>query len=211
VPGRLYGDHDGSIGERDETTARLHALGIDTPLFKSFRCVLPGHDHKARATFTRITGAKSSNTGFWRYYCEGLRQGVGLAEVRAFIAYGEEQRLTNLEAARWRERLDFEADLRCPASVNVQLPEPCPEAARIVAGKMRLFVGLRDARFPLNEPFVFAYDFAQAYCDLSGDQVRGGKDWLERAGVIYRSGLSHRSILWKLSAQDQTRDPGGRR
>lgn len=68
---------------------------------------------------------------------------------------------------------------------------------------MRLFVGLRDARFPLDEPFVFAYDFARAYCDLSGDRVRGGKDWLERARVIYRAGTTHRSILWKLAAQGE--------
>jgi hypothetical protein len=192
------------MGERDETTARLRALGIESPLFKSFQCVLPGHDHKARTTFTRIIGA---DAGFWRYYCDGLHQGVGLAEVRAFIAYGEKRHLTNLEAARWRERLDFEAELRHPIPVDVQLPEPCPEAARIVAGRMRLFVGLRDARFPFNEPFVFASDFAQAYCALSCDRVREAKDWLERAGVIQRAGKNGRSITWKLAAQDQTRDP----
>ncbi len=80
-------------------------------MFKSFRCVLPGHDHTARANFTRITGAEFSNTGFWQYYCDGLRQSVGLGEVRAFIAYGEERRLTPWRRrdgmSGWTSRLDF--------------------------------------------------------------------------------------------------------
>jgi hypothetical protein len=67
---------------------------------------------------------------------------------------------------------------------------------------MREFVGLRDARFPLTEPFVFAHEFAQAYCDLTADQVRGAKDWLTRASVIRRAGTHGRSILWVLAAQD---------
>jgi hypothetical protein len=122
--------------------------------------------------------------------------------VRAFLAYGRDRYLGPVEASRWRERLDHEADLRSPVPLNVQLPEPCPETARIVAGRMRLLVGLRDRRFPKDEPFPFAHAFAQAYCDLSGDRVRTGKDWLERSEVIYRVGANHRSILWKLAAQD---------
>jgi hypothetical protein len=76
---------------------------------------------------------------------------------------------------------------------------------------MREFVGLRDKRFPLTEPFVFAYEFAQAYCGLSGDGVRGAKDWLERAGVIRRLDKKHgRSILWKLAAQEAIDIPTSR-
>ncbi len=194
VTGRLCRDDDGSIGERDETAARLHALGIDTPLYKAFPCILKGHDHKARV---HNTTAK-----YPQYRCGQLKGGLGLAELRALLAYGDERRITSLEAARWRERLDWEAELRDPIPVEVQLPEPCPRAAGIVAARMRLFVGLRDPRWPLSEPFVFAYDFAQAYCDLSGDRIRAAKSWLERAGVIYRAGLHGRSILWKLAAQD---------
>jgi hypothetical protein len=171
-------------------------------VFKSFPCVLPGHDHKARATFTRFNGGGSS-VGRWQYYCDGLTRGVGLAEVRAFLAYGDERRTSNLEAARWRELLDFEAGLRWPIPLDVQLPECCPETARVLAGAMRVFVGLRDARFPLAEPFVFGGDFAPAYCGLSHDQVRAAKDWLERIGVIYRAGKHGLAILWKLVAQDE--------
>lgn len=195
VPGRLYGDDDGSVGSRDETAARLRALGIESPLFKSFLCVLPEHAHQARVHPT--------TAGFWQYHCDGLDRGIGLGEVRACIAYGCEHHPTRLEAARWRERLDFEAQLHYPVPLDVRLPEPCPEPASIMAGKMRVFVGLRDARFPLDEPFVFARKFACAYCDLSADTVRAALSWLERAGVIYRAGLNGRSILWKLVAQDE--------
>jgi hypothetical protein len=182
--------------------ARLRALGIGAPLFKSFRCVIGGHDHKARVNFTRVMGANSSHAGYWRYYSDCLAHGVGLAEVRAFIAYGEVRSLSPLECARWRERLDFEAGLLMPVPLVVELPEPCPESARIVAGWMRVFVGLRDARFAKQEPFVFAREFAPAYCGLSVDMVRAAMSWLQRAGVIRRAGTHGRAFLWKLAAQD---------
>jgi hypothetical protein len=137
------------------------------------------------------------------YACPELMKSVGLGEARAFLAYGHERHLSKLEAARWRERLDLEAQLRWPVPLYVELPEPCPEAARVVAGWMRVFVGLRDARFPLDEAFVFAREFAQAYCSLSGDRVRAAISWLERAGVIYRDGKHGHAIRWKLRAQDE--------
>jgi hypothetical protein len=140
--------------------------------------------------------------GFWQYFCDELTRGVGFGEVYAYIAYGDAHRhVSNLEAARWRERLDFDAGLRFPVPLDVRLPEPCPAPARIVAGKMRLLVGLRDAHFLLGEPFVFASEFAQAYCDLSPDRVRAGKSWLERARVIHRVGKHGRSTLWQLASQ----------
>lgn len=203
VKGRLYGDSDGSNGIRDETAARVRALGVDTPLHQSGPCVLHGQEHAARVVFATWKGREHPTAGRWHYYCDGLSKGIGLADVRAFIAYGGERRISNLEAARWRELLDFEAGLRLPVPLKVELPEPCPEPARMVAGAMRLFVGLRDARFPLAEPFVFGGDFAPAYCGLSADQVRSAKDWLDRAGVILRVGKHGRSILWKLAAQDR--------
>lgn len=195
VPGQLYRGGDGSVGTRDETAARLRSLGINAPLHKRFPCVLPGHDDAARVNFTRPAG-------FWRYYCDRLGRGVGLAEVRAFIAYGHERPISSVEAVRWRERMDFEAHLRYPIPLDVRLPEPCPETARVVASAMRMLVGLRSTHFPFAEPFPFAHDFAQAYCGLSADTIRAAKDWLERAGVTYRAGKHRRAILWKLAAQD---------
>lgn len=197
-PGRLCGDADDPSGIRDETATCLKVLGIDGPLFESFPCVLPEHDHPAKLHF--------NSRGFWQYRCPGLTQSVGLGEVCAFLAYGRPRHLSNLEAARWHERLSREAGLRFEVPLDVRLPEPCPDAARIVADRMRLLVGLRDACFPLTEPFPFASDFAQAYCDLSADEVRGAKSWLERAGVVYRVGEPaprRRPILWKLAAQDE--------
>jgi hypothetical protein len=194
------------VGYKDETRARLDALGVRAELFQAFPCVIPGHEHKARVNFTTFTEASSLRTGFWRWYCDGLSHGVGLAEVRAFIAYGEERSPSPTECARWRERLDLEAHLLTPVPLVVELPEACPEAARIVAGWMRVFVGLRATRFPLDEPFVFAREFASAYCGLSTDVVRTAMSWLERASVIKRVGLNGRSILWKLAAQDDYAD-----
>lgn len=197
MPGRLYGDDDGSVVFQDETRARLRALGRHIEPHKPFACVFDWHDHDARVY--------STTSGFWHYSCDGLPHGIGLGEVRAMLAYGSERRISNLEAARWRERLDFEAGLRFPGPLAVELPEPHPAAAGKAAGGMSLFVGLRDPRFfPLGEPFVFAYDFAQAYCGLTGDQVRSAKEWLERHEVIYRVAKHGRAILWKLAAQDET-------
>jgi hypothetical protein len=71
----------------------------------------------------------------------------------------------------------------------VRIPRPCHESARIVADRMGLLVSLRGTLWATNEPFVFASDFAQAYCALTADQIRGSKNWLEREGVIYRFGM----------------------
>src|SRR5204862_250010 len=67
-----------------------------------FACLLPGHTHHARLETVR---------GQWRYRCDGDAGFWGLAEVRAFIAYGRILRLSEIECARWRERLDYEAGL----------------------------------------------------------------------------------------------------
>jgi hypothetical protein len=194
MQGRLCGERDGSVEEEDRTAARARALGIEVPLYKRFPCILADHDHDAQLHPT--------TAGYWQYRCEGLTRGVGLAEVRAFIGHGVERYISPLGAAHWRERLDFEAHLRWPIALDAQLPDDCPEPAAVLAARMREFVGLRDPRFPLAEPFIFAHDFAQAYCDLTADRVRSAKDFLQRARVTYRAGRHGRSIRWKLAAQD---------
>jgi hypothetical protein len=201
-PGRLYGDEDGSDERVDETATRLKALGIE-PMFDPFPCILHGHNHAARTQFRQF---RESKRGYWHYCCEGLDESYGLGEIRAFVAYRAVRAVSRLEAARWRERLDFEAGLRWPVSIESGLPERCPEAARIVADRMALFVGLRSERFPLTEAFPFAKPFGAAYCGLSEDQVRSAIGWLERAGVIYRVGKHGLSILWKLRVQDRLAD-----
>jgi hypothetical protein len=197
--GRLYRDDEGSSERLDETAIRLKALGIES-LFDPFPCILDGHDHPARVQFLRFKG---SRRGYWHYRCEELDRSYGLGEMRAFVAYRKVRDVSTVEAARWRDLLDFEAGMRWPVPLDVQLPEPCPEAARIVAERMAVLVGLRSAHFPLSEAFVFAKPFGAAYCGLSEDQVRAAISWLERAGVIYRDGKHGLSIRWKLRAQDQ--------
>ncbi len=210
---QLYGDADGSLGIRDKTRARLKALGLaisdEAPMSRACPCVIPGHDHQAGVNFTKFSRAGSSAGGCWRYYCNGLDHGVGLGEVRAFIAYGGRRTVSPLEAARWGELLDFEARLRHPVHLDLELPDGGPPHAPVVASRMALFVGLRDARFPPTEPFVFARPFAAAYCHLTEDQVRTSIEWLERAQVTQRVGMNGLSILWKLAAQEKWRDRGG--
>jgi len=196
LPGRLSGEHDGSAEERDLTAERALALGIDTSIHKAFPCVLPGHEDKAQLHPT--------THGFWQYFCPGVGRRLGLAEVRAWIAHGRETYVRGALAARWRERLDMDAWLRWPVPLDLELPEPCPEAASVLAGWMRVFVGLRDPQWPLDEPFVFAHDFAQAYTGLSAHDVRAAKSWLERARVLHRRGTHGRSVLWVLEAQLQS-------
>ncbi len=198
LPRRLYGVRNNVVEEPDWTAARARALGIETPLHDSFRCVLRGHDHSARLAFAK-TG------GYWQYRCDGLAHGIGLAEVRAFIGYGCERNIGPLEIVHWAERRDFEAGLREPIPLDVSLPDDCPASAKVVAARMCELVGLRDARWDLTEPFTFAHEFAQAYCGLTPDRVRSAKDFLERAGVTYRpEQVRHyrAPVLWKLRAQD---------
>jgi len=193
LKGRLCGEPDSSVWDRDETRERARALGISTPLYKPFPCVLPGHEDQARLHPT--------SAGYWNYYCEELGRGVGLGEARAFLGYGREMYVRGPLAARWSERLDFDAWLRWPVPLEVDLPEPCPRPARELAEWMAVFVGLRDARWPLDEPFVFGHAFAQAYTGLTADRVKAGKSWLERARVLHRRGTHGRAILWILEAQ----------
>ncbi len=190
---RLCGGPDGSVEGRDETRERARALGISTPLYEPFPGVLPGHEDRARLHPT--------SAGFWQYFCPELGRGIGLAEVRAFLGYGREMYVRGPLAARWSEHPDYEAWLRWPVPLELDLPEPCPQPARELAAWIATFVGLRDARWPLDEPFVFGHDFAQAYTGLTADRVKAGKSWLERARVLHRRGTHGRAILWILEAQ----------
>jgi hypothetical protein len=157
----------------------------------------------------------------WWYRCDGLdpelvrfRPGIGLAEVRAMRGYGEQRRISSVEAARWRELLDCEAGILEPRSVDLPIPDRCPKSARILAAHVQLLVGLRNGdHFPLNEPFVFAHDFARAYTGLSSEQVREHKRWLERNRKIFRaedhSSSRFTPILWRLSVPALRSHDGG--
>ena len=178
----------------DKTAARLAALGISKTPNQPQPCVLPGHDHSARV--------HPGKRRHWLYSCEQLDRSLEVAGVRAAIAYGDCNRRSKVALCRWAELLDCEAGLLQPTLLDLHLPDGCPQCPRKLAQHMRLFVGLRDRRFPLAAPFVFTDSFAVAYTDLTKDQAREGREWLERQGVIRREGVSNRAIEWKLAAQD---------
>lgn len=196
---------DGSVGaavEEDRTAVRAAALGVTGSLRDPFECLF---SNCASAASLRPTGA-----GFWKYRCSCVDRDRGLAETFGLLAYdavglllreGAVRRLTTKECARWRDRLDWVAGLlppeRGPRSVKV--PDGSPPSAVRVARGIGLLVGLRDERWPDDEPFVFARDFARAYCGLTSDQARAGIDALRRAGVIEQVGTSGRAIVWRLA------------
>lgn len=199
-PERLSGGADGSLGfPRDKTAARARALGIDAQPGCSFACVIAGHDHSARLHPT----AK----GFWQYRCDGAAAGYGLSEVRAFLGYGRVRKISKVEAARWGERLDHEAGLLDREPVRLLVPRGASSAAKLIAASVGLFVGLRNPRWPQDEPFPFARDFARAYCGVSDDIARRGVRGLEANGLIERVGKCGRAILWRLSREHRGATP----
>jgi hypothetical protein len=184
------GDADGGTVGADRTAICARRLGIPT-LNEAFPCVPRGHDHTAHMHPTAH--------GFWAYRCEGADRSYGLGEVRAFLAYGQVRRITAVEAARWRERLEHEAGLREMRALSA-LPPNLSSTARVVGEGWRTLVGLRDRRWG-DEPFIFARGFVIPWCGVTKDQARHGVGALERVGVIVRAG-THRigpyeAILWR--------------
>lgn len=187
------------------TTAKLAAVvGITTP-FEPFRCVLPGHADCAAELY------RNPARGYWRYRCAAPWSG-GLAEVRASLSYAEPRTLSGVEAARWRERLEFDAGLRKPQPITI-LPKPdASSAATRVADGIRLFLGLRDGEGWQGKPFTFSRQFAAAYCDLSENVARRGIAELRKAKVIdcvgqVELGPVRRAHLWRVTLQPLPDDP----
>jgi len=170
----------------DHTAARVKALGIDTPLGEEFDCILPGHADRARV--------HSTSRKFWRYQCADTS--LGLAEVRACVGYGTVKRISSLEAARWRERLDHEAGLLEPRTVTLELPDAMSNSTRRVAVGLRLYLGLRDKRWG-DQPFTWAREFVMAYCEVTDQQAREAVFRLRRADVLRPTGEKRgRAILY---------------
>ena len=165
--------------------------GIDAELDAWFDCVIPGRDHDHQAVIR-------DDPSRFTYVCaDGKR---GLAEVRASIAYREPKRLRPTEAARWRERLWFEAGLikRHPGDWTV--PPTCSPNALKIAGGIALLLSLRDKRWA-GQPFTFARAFAAAWCDMSEPAVRQGIEELRDRGHIREVGRRrcgpHDLIEWQ--------------
>jgi hypothetical protein len=182
---------DGSVGVTvDATAARLRALDIDAgpdlARPEPFSCVLPGHDDAARV--------HSTSRAFWHYECGDVS--LGLAEVRACVAYGAVKRVSRVEAARWRERLDYDAGLLAARDVGLPLPDVAADSTLKVGERLRLFLGLRDERWA-GQPFTWARNFVMAYCDVTDSQAREAVWQLRQAGALTQAGKSGRAILYR--------------
>ena len=191
----------GSAGDGNDsgrTVAYARALGLPEVLGRPFECLLPGHDgHDAKLVCRGNT---------WRYRC--AEHTCELAEVRAALAYGEVRDISNIEAARWRERLAYEAGLDQPRAVP-ELPSDLSPLARRVGEGLLLFVGLRNDEMWDEQPFVFARRFATAYCGVTEDEARRGVEELERKGVVRRCGKVGRPIRWVLGSWPDPDDRHG--
>jgi hypothetical protein len=175
-------------GAVDQTAARAKALGIDAPLGERFEFELFGRRESAQLHPTR--------KGFWIYRSPSGEFGLG--EIRGLLAYGSKRHLSPVEQARWKERLDWEAGLLDREPLDLGAPEDATLAAQKVARGIGLFLGLRDERWPVGEPFVFARDFLKAYCDVTDDGARRAMRELESLGLIVRVGRSGRALRWRL-------------
>lgn len=195
-------DHNGSREDTtSKTTALAAALGIAPP-FDAFPCILPGHDdHNAELYRVRPNG-------YFRYRCTGAWTG-GLADVRASVAYGEARTVRDVEAARWRDRLEFEAGIRTAQNIPIELPADVSASARTVAGGISLFLGLRDPRWG-EQPFMFTRGFATAYCGVSEGFARRGLEELRKLEAIVVVGEAalggvRRAYLWRLPVWETER------
>lgn len=179
-----------------ETQVRLLAwFGITAPLGEDFECVLADHDHTAR--FFRSAEQKR-----WVYRCE-TGAGRGLGEIRALYAYRDERSVSDAEALCWRTRLSWEAGL-----IDNQ-PEPfvvegASKGTQTVAHGLSLFLMLRPKRWD-RQPFLFAREFAAAWCRTSTETVKRAMRELERRGVIERAGKRKLAILWTLPEWEAVR------
>lgn len=173
--------------------ARLAVLGIDLDHAGRFPCVI--HADCAASVYESVRGE------YVCYACEQIspERNFGLAEVRA--AQAGRDRIRAIEAARWSERLNYEAGIDAPDDVEVAVPDGASPAAVAVADGIRLFVGLRDERW-YGQPFVFARQFAAAWCGIRPDDVKQGMKELRKAGAIVPAGKQGKppreATLWRL-------------
>jgi hypothetical protein len=184
-----------SYPEPDKTLRMARVLEITAPLGETFPCVLPGcNGHSARL--------QRSGQGYWQYRCSRRQRSFGLAEVLAFQAYGEVRPISDVEAARWHDRLEYEAGLRKPLSAPFALSPDRSEPLRKVARALWLLVTLRDERWD-GQPFFFTRRFVMASAGVTSDQARRCVRQLEELGVLKRVGRrrmagGYEAIVWQL-------------
>jgi hypothetical protein len=110
--------------------------------------------------------------------------------------------VSRVEAARWRERLQYEAGLIKPRPTGWGVPPDCSPQAQQIAHGVDLLLGLRDAERWTDQPFTFARGFAAAWCGMSKPDARKGIEELRDRRYLQAVGSvpcgAHDAILWQL-------------
>jgi hypothetical protein len=186
------------VADGDVTAARARALGIDVPLGDPFNFRLFGRWERATLHPTE--------RGHWIYRSDSGEFGLG--ELRGLLAYGAPRRISDLEQARWMERLDWRAGVIDRSPLVLPVPDGTSSEGRRLAIGISLLLGLRDpGRWPLDEPFTYARRFRMAYCGVSNGVSRRGMEDLERGGVVVLAGRAGRGALapmiWRLSGTER--------
>jgi len=166
--------------------AALPVLGINAPLGKTFRCVLPGHsDNRPSASLCK------DRDGIYRYrdwHRQGPFEWLTLAELRAAQISGQVARLKPPVAARWYDRLFAEAGLiQLPSIAVPPFQKRVAKSAEKVREGFELLLRIRERHEP-GEPIPFTRSFATCWCGVSEDQARDAIMLMRTQGVIIRVG-----------------------
>jgi len=147
-------------------------LGIDRPVGRAFRCILPGQAERyPSASIYRPSGLDLFLYRDW-HICSGIPW-LPLSWVRAANGYGRVKRLARPESARWYLRLFHEAGVLRPLPVELpRLPSAARDSTRKVASGFALLLGLRWLTEGPGEPAPFARSFAAVWCGI-GERAAG--------------------------------------
>lgn len=148
-----------------------------------FCCVIPGHtEQRASASVFR-----DPRTGLFVYRDWHQRgpEWLTLAQVRAAQGYGAVQELRGPEAARWYDRLFFEAGILKPEPVPLpSLPSDARMPVVLARQGFGLLLGLRWLTEPVGTPTPFARSFISGWCGLAPSTAERAKVELLRLDVI---------------------------
>lgn len=175
-----------SVEALDRLATQRHAAEVaaevlgagGVPLGRNFPCPIPGHSREASLYL-------DPRTGVWKMRCWCSARFLTLAEARAAKAYGDIQRISNIEASVWYRRLWADGALISPQSILLVAVADQSPSVRAVRDGFALLVGLRWLSNP-GQPVTFSRSFAAAWCDgeLSLMQAYGAICVLDEAGVI---------------------------
>jgi hypothetical protein len=119
-----------------------------------------------------------------------------LGEAYAAVAYGRDQKRTNIEIATWTRRLAWEAGAFERLSVPLpELGDRASDVARIAKDGFSLLVGLRWSDGP-QRPVAYSVRFCAAWCGLKHSEAWTGIAELVELCVIYVAETKGRMPLY---------------